>query len=205
MKHLLRRPSPAMVVACLALGIALGGTSYAAITLPKNSVGTKQLKKNAVISAKVKNRSLRAVDFKKGQLPRGPRGLQGAQGTQGIQGIQGIQGVKGDPGTAVAYALVTETGTVETNGPVKGITNAMITHPAVGVYCFRSLPAGAKIALVSANNFNGADDTISSVYTNNTGNIVDCDIGAGDRFRVRTYDVSNAALADRPFVIWFED
>jgi hypothetical protein len=43
-----------MVVACIALTVALGGTSYAAITLPKNSVGTKQLKKNAVTAAKVK-------------------------------------------------------------------------------------------------------------------------------------------------------
>ena len=55
MRHLLRaRPSPAMVVACIALTVALGGTSYAAITLPKNSVGTKQLKKNAVTGLKVK-------------------------------------------------------------------------------------------------------------------------------------------------------
>src|SRR5262245_48358597 len=48
------RPSPAMVVACIALAVSLGGTSYAAITLPKNSVGTKQLKKNAVTRVKVK-------------------------------------------------------------------------------------------------------------------------------------------------------
>jgi hypothetical protein len=81
----------------------------------------------------------------------------------------------------------------------------MITHPATGVYCFRNLPAGAKIALVSANNLNAQNDTVASVYTNNTGAIVDCDIGAGDRFRVRTYDVSAGALADHDFVIWFED
>jgi hypothetical protein len=37
------RPSPAMVVACMALLISLGGVSYAAIKLPANSVGTKQL------------------------------------------------------------------------------------------------------------------------------------------------------------------
>ena len=51
MRRVLRhRPSPALVVACIALAIALGGTSYAAVTLPRNSVGTKQLKKNAVNS-----------------------------------------------------------------------------------------------------------------------------------------------------------
>jgi hypothetical protein len=50
MKTFLRRicPSPAMAVACLALIVALGGTSYAALKLPAKSVGTKQLKPKAV-------------------------------------------------------------------------------------------------------------------------------------------------------------
>jgi len=45
------------VIGLLALFIALGGTTYAATALPKNSVGTKQLKKNAVTAAKIKNGS----------------------------------------------------------------------------------------------------------------------------------------------------
>lgn len=61
-----------MVVACLALGIALGGTSYAAITLPKNSVGTKQLKRNAVTSPKVKNNSLTGADVLESKLAKVP-------------------------------------------------------------------------------------------------------------------------------------
>ena len=65
-----------MVVAFVALLVA-SGTSYAAIQLPAHSVGTKQLKKNAVTGKKVKNRSLRAVDVAAGQLPRGPKGDQG--------------------------------------------------------------------------------------------------------------------------------
>jgi hypothetical protein len=51
----LRAPSPALVVSLLALFLALGGTTYAATSLPKNSVGTKQLKKNAVTSPKIKD------------------------------------------------------------------------------------------------------------------------------------------------------
>ncbi len=43
-RHLLNRPSPAMIVACLALMIALSGTGYAVTALPRNSVGTAQLK-----------------------------------------------------------------------------------------------------------------------------------------------------------------
>jgi hypothetical protein len=37
-------------------------------------VGTKELKKNAVTNKKAKNRSLKAVDFAAGQLPKGPKG-----------------------------------------------------------------------------------------------------------------------------------
>jgi hypothetical protein len=61
MKRRLRAPSPAFVTSLIALLVALGGTSYAAITLPKNSVGTKQLKKNAVTSPKIKNGAVTAA------------------------------------------------------------------------------------------------------------------------------------------------
>ena len=70
-RHL--RPSPAMVVACTALIFALTSAGYAAVVLPNNSVGTKNLKKNAVTSAKVKNGSLRAWDLKAGTLPKGAK------------------------------------------------------------------------------------------------------------------------------------
>jgi hypothetical protein len=78
------RPSPAMVIACLALVVALSGTSYANIlNVPVNIVGTVNLKANAVISSKVKNRSLLAVDFKAGQLP--------------VPGVGGYEVVEGGP------------------------------------------------------------------------------------------------------------
>lgn len=74
------RCSPALVVACVALLVALGGTSYATvIAIPANSVGTAQLKPQAVTAAKlapnavrtanVANGTLLTADFKPGQLP----------------------------------------------------------------------------------------------------------------------------------------
>ena len=68
----LRLPSPAMIVACVALVVAMGGTSYAAVILPANSVGTKQIKKNAVTGAKVKNGSLTGADIKVSTLGKVP-------------------------------------------------------------------------------------------------------------------------------------
>jgi hypothetical protein len=88
----LRPPSPALVIACLALAVSLTGGAYAVSTaLPRNSVGPAQLKANAVNSAKVQNRSLRAVDFGIGQIPKGPPGPAGAAGPQGPPGTSGVQ------------------------------------------------------------------------------------------------------------------
>ena len=41
----MRKPSPAMVVACLALGVAMTGTSIAATQIGKNEVGAKEFGK----------------------------------------------------------------------------------------------------------------------------------------------------------------
>ena len=106
MRKLLRRPSPAMVVACLALLVALGGTSVAAVTqLGRNTVDTPQLvngavtnpkiRNNAINSSKVANRSLLRSDFASGQLPAGPVGPQGPAGPTGAAGAAGPAGVIG--------------------------------------------------------------------------------------------------------------
>jgi hypothetical protein len=71
----------ANVMATIAVFIALGGASYAAIKLPKNSVGTKQLKKGAVTPAKLspaaKSRLVGSIG------PAGPTGPKGDPGPRG--------------------------------------------------------------------------------------------------------------------------
>jgi hypothetical protein len=68
------RPSPAIVIACVALAVALAPASYATVSqlLPDGSVGTSQLKDNAVTSNKVRDFSLRRWDFKQSDFPRVP-------------------------------------------------------------------------------------------------------------------------------------
>jgi len=72
------RPSPAMVVAFIALFVAIGGSSYAVTRLPAKSVGAKQLRtgavrtaniaQGAVTGAKVKNGSITGADIKMSSL-----------------------------------------------------------------------------------------------------------------------------------------
>lgn len=61
MKFAFRRPGASMVVAVIALVVATAGTSYAALTLPKNSVGTKQLRNGAVTTAKLAANSVNST------------------------------------------------------------------------------------------------------------------------------------------------
>src|SRR4051794_34571962 len=52
MRRILRRPSPALVVATIALFLAAGGTTYA-LTLPANSVGSAQIQPGRVLNSKL--------------------------------------------------------------------------------------------------------------------------------------------------------
>jgi hypothetical protein len=75
-----------VMVTLLAFVVLCGGGAYAAGQLGRGSVGTPQLKKNAVTSAKVKDHALKAKDFAKGVLLAGPRGAVGSKGDQGPPG-----------------------------------------------------------------------------------------------------------------------
>ncbi len=96
-------------IGLLALFIALGGTSYAAAKLPRNSVGAAQLRSGAVTEGKlaqgVRDQLGRTVVGSPGapgsQGPAGPQGLKGDKGDTGAQGLKGdtgAQGLKGDTG-----------------------------------------------------------------------------------------------------------
>ena len=96
------------IVAYVALFVALGGSSYAAVRLSPNSVTTRaiakgavthtKLAKNAVTTASVRNGTLMSTDFARGQVLKGLRGDAGSAGSQGNMGLAGIPGLRGDAG-----------------------------------------------------------------------------------------------------------
>jgi len=79
----------AFVVLAFVLGSATIGNAARRFVLPANSVGTPQLKIGAVTGAKVRDGSLAAQDFQRGQLPVGPPGPKGAPGQSGPAGPAG--------------------------------------------------------------------------------------------------------------------
>jgi hypothetical protein len=101
------RPSPALVVAGLALVVACSGTSYAVSQLPAKSVGTVQLQRDAVTGAKVKNGTLSAKDFRRGALPAAAAGLTGPVGPAGPRGPEGPRGPVGPSQSGGAWAART--------------------------------------------------------------------------------------------------
>jgi hypothetical protein len=87
----------ALLVAVLGV-TPLGEAAYNAV-VPRNSVGTLQLQRNAVKAAKIApsavrtghvlDGSLLTADFKAGQIPQGPKGDKGDKGEKGDKGAPG--------------------------------------------------------------------------------------------------------------------
>ncbi len=78
--------SYANVMATLAVFIALGGGALAALRIPANSVGTRQLKRGAVTGIKVREGSLTGADIKPHSLTSANLPLLGLANLQGTSG-----------------------------------------------------------------------------------------------------------------------
>src|SRR5918912_123832 len=72
----------ANVAATLALVLAAGGTSYAALSLPHDSVGSAQIRRGAVGTSELRNHGVHAIDI----APSTRRSLRGQRGVAGPPG-----------------------------------------------------------------------------------------------------------------------
>lgn len=153
-KSSLRRASKRLtysnIIATLALFIALGGVSYAAVKLPKNSVTNKTIKKNAVTSAKIKNKTITSSDVKSNTLT----GSQINESTLAVPstafatsaGTAASAGTAGTAGTAADTINVTKSIRSSASGADENAARAAATavplasHGTVSIYakCFRS-------------------------------------------------------------------
>jgi len=180
------RPSPAMVIACTALLFSLAGTGVAAYNqiVPRNSVGTLQVRDFALLKK----------DFKRGQIPAGPRGRPGAPGPAGPAGpagAAGASGAAGPAGAAKAFARVLAGGDVD-DPRARAIADAAVSKPAgtTGVYCI-DIEGGALNAV-------GAIDASSTGEVTTSVLLTGCP--SGKEVEVHTF-TSGGVAADRAFYV----
>lgn len=144
----------ANVVASIALMLALGGTSYAVSRIPARSVGTKQLKKNAVNSSRVRDGSLLGADFQAGQLPAGAPGPAGADGVIGPRGpsdaFQNSNSGSLSLGSPIAPTTLASLSLPAGSYVVEGqatVDNADNTNSGTAI-CFLLRPAGTFFSVI---------------------------------------------------------
>lgn len=174
MRRATQQLSYANVMSTIAVFIALGGTSYAAVQLGRGAVKNRNIASNAVTGSKVKNGSLTLKDFKKGQIPKrikgaaGPAGPIGATGAPGSAGATGATGAQGDTGAApLGSPIIRQSRNVESDWAIantptlvvvtdpslasySGEYSSVLTHPA-GVV-FLSITALAHVEMVTGAN-----------------------------------------------------
>jgi hypothetical protein len=142
-----RRLPLAISIAALVLAVLgtspLGRAAYNAV-VPDNSVGTPQLRNlavtspkirgDAVDSGKVKNRSLKAIDFALGQIPPGPAGAKGDKGDKGDNGATGLTGVEIVKASSANASPVFAVVTVSCPAGKKVIGGGASVDPLAGAY-----------------------------------------------------------------------
>jgi hypothetical protein len=229
------RITSAHVIALAALFVALGGTTYAAATIGtsdienkavtkkkihKKAVTKQKIKNKAVNGKKVKDDSLTGDDIQESTLGEVPSADEANSADTAANATHANTATNADSATnadnatnadratdanTIAYGMFEPDGTISGADRVKNLTNANVTHPAAGVYCFEGLDFTALSAMVSADSGFGFNDTLVSVRiaTPTGGVLAPCPAAAS--VRVRTFDVSDVALMDRRFLIWFQD
>lgn len=168
-----RGPSPAMVVAIVALVLALTGTAFAA--LGKNSVGTRQLKgksvttgkiaNNAVNAAKVADHSLTGADINIGALGTVPRAT--SADSAGNAGTVGGHGAACPPATVLLRGVCFDS---SPSPQVASLQAAADACAAKGGYLPTPMALYSTRGVINLGSGIGTDHTYTdSFYGNTTG------------------------------------
>ena len=187
-----RRPSPGTVLGCVALVVALGGVSIAAIPGSGGTISGCYQKKtgNLRVIDKAKRqkcrRTERAVSWnQKGQAgPPGAQGPQGERGPTGVAGTDGANGIDGGPGQAGSSGpgLMFGTGTV--NDATTIFTSLAGANTTTQSGAFTPMPPGAVLTArdfaVKLRDPVPATESVSFAIQVNGTDAISCTINAGE-------------------------
>jgi hypothetical protein len=181
LRVLARRPSPALVVAIIALVVASAGTATAAGVLIKRS---SQVARGAINSGDLANdRAVNLADLTPAARlalqqeggpagpqgehgPQGPAGARGDRGPRGEDGPRGRDGFDGVDGTAVAYAYVTAGGDApESRRRQVNDTEITFSDDGFPLYCFDlDVPVRNAVASVDFGDLDAGGGSLGLVY-----------------------------------------
>lgn len=114
MKKRLRLPGPALVISLVALFVALGGTGYAALRLPRNSVGTIQIRNGAVIAPKIRDGTIVGAKLRNGTVTAGKinvKGLSVPNATHATEAVTAMTAATASTATTATSATSASTAT----------------------------------------------------------------------------------------------
>jgi len=161
MKRFIRRPSPAMIVACTALFVAMGGVSYGVAT---GFIDTREIKNNTIRGKDVRTATLTGSDIKESRLGVVPQ-AEAISHTAVVSG--GGQLVRG---RGVTSAARTAAGRYQVifNRDVRGcvyvatVGDTSAAGPPAGTASVRSLPSNVNGVDVRTVDYNTNGDVLTN-------------------------------------------
>jgi hypothetical protein len=177
---MLRRPSPSMILALIALAVALSGVAYAAFRLPANSVKSKHIANGQVKSPDLANNGVTGTDVEEGSLNGAsipdvadPRML--ASGRVQVDDPDG-------GGTTSSILVIADDFTV--NGDCQG--------SGAGATGTIKIDAGLTYAVFSTGGATGGVDLASTNSQSNLMSVSNVDPSAGGTFQATTLNGTSA-------------
>src|SRR5919198_1116556 len=114
----------ANVVATAALFVALGGSSYAAFSLPGNSVGPAQIRARAVGASELRRGAVFSKHLHDGSVGLHDISTRARATLRGARGVPGPPGAQGPPGpTGIAYRAGINSGGLQVHGNAVGTSH----------------------------------------------------------------------------------
>ncbi|HWI71749.1 MAG TPA: collagen-like protein [Baekduia sp.] len=166
MRRLVRRPSPAIVIAVIALIAAMSGS---AVADGVHAVAAK-LKKGAVTTREIKDGSVRLADINKQDRAslKGAAGAPGAKGDTGAAGPKGATGANGEAGLTGATGATGPIGPSNVYEARRASDGGFADDSTHTLITLSGLPAGDYL-LTARSNISNSSPPVQ-------GSVIDCDL-----------------------------
>lgn len=200
---MLRRPSPSMAVAALALFVSLGGVSYGVAT---GSINSREIKNNTIRTQDVRNNQLRGRDVRNSTIRSGDVALNTLTGLDVNESRLGPVPAAQVGLSPVAHARVSSSGDVS-EATSRGVADGNVRRPfgTSGIYCFGGLGFAFRSAQATIDYGDSSDGTPGRTAQVALGDPRG-DCGPGNQLQVVT-GTAGATPSREPagFYVWFFD